>query len=59
MLVLCCITREVQFTDEHNTLKSMSNLVSFLASDEARYITGMNIRIDAGAMLKGMPAGMG
>jgi enoyl-[acyl-carrier-protein] reductase (NADH) len=37
----------------------VSNLVSFLASDEARYITGMNIRIDAGAMLKGMPAGMG
>jgi SDR family mycofactocin-dependent oxidoreductase len=37
----------------------VSNLVSFLASDEARYITGMNIRVDAGAMLKGMPAGMG
>jgi NAD(P)-dependent dehydrogenase (short-subunit alcohol dehydrogenase family) len=37
----------------------VSNLVSFLASDEARYITGMNIRVDAGAMLKGLPAGMG
>jgi len=30
-----------------------------LASDESRYITGLNIRIDAGAMLKSRPAGMG
>jgi SDR family mycofactocin-dependent oxidoreductase len=30
----------------------ISNLVAFLASDEARYITGTNIRVDAGAMLK-------
>jgi NAD(P)-dependent dehydrogenase (short-subunit alcohol dehydrogenase family) len=34
----------------------VSNLVAFLASDESRYITGMNIRIDAGAMLKAPPA---
>jgi SDR family mycofactocin-dependent oxidoreductase len=32
--------------------RDVSNLVAFLASDESRYITGMNIRIDAGAMLK-------
>jgi SDR family mycofactocin-dependent oxidoreductase len=37
----------------------VSHLVAFLASDESRYITGMNIRIDAGAMLKSRPAGMG
>lgn len=30
----------------------VSALVAFLASDESRYITGLNIRIDAGAMLK-------
>jgi len=30
----------------------VSHLVAFLASDESRYITGLNIRIDAGAMLK-------
>jgi SDR family mycofactocin-dependent oxidoreductase len=34
----------------------VSHLVAFLASDEARYITGMNIRVDAGCMLKGTPA---
>ena len=33
----------------------VSHLVAFLASDEARYITGMNIRIDAGALLKAPP----
>ena len=33
----------------------VSNLVAFLASDESRYITGLNIRIDAGAMLKRPP----
>jgi SDR family mycofactocin-dependent oxidoreductase len=31
----------------------VSALVAFLASDESRYITGLNIRLDAGAMLKG------
>ncbi|MDT7555517.1 MAG: hypothetical protein QOI16_4630, partial [Pseudonocardiales bacterium] len=34
----------------------ISHLVAFLASDESRYITGMNIRVDAGAMLKGESA---
>jgi SDR family mycofactocin-dependent oxidoreductase len=33
----------------------VSHLMAFLASDESRYITGMNIRIDAGAMLKTPP----
>jgi SDR family mycofactocin-dependent oxidoreductase len=31
----------------------ISHLVAFLACDESRYLTGMNIRVDAGAMLKG------
>jgi NAD(P)-dependent dehydrogenase (short-subunit alcohol dehydrogenase family) len=31
----------------------VSELVAFLASDRARYMTGLNIRLDAGAMLKG------
>jgi SDR family mycofactocin-dependent oxidoreductase len=30
----------------------ISNLVLFLASDEARYITGQNIRVDAGSLLR-------
>jgi SDR family mycofactocin-dependent oxidoreductase len=33
-------------------VQDVSQLVCFLASDESRYITGLNIRIDAGAMLK-------
>jgi NAD(P)-dependent dehydrogenase (short-subunit alcohol dehydrogenase family) len=31
----------------------VSALVCYLASDEARYVTGQNLRIDAGALLKG------
>jgi SDR family mycofactocin-dependent oxidoreductase len=31
----------------------ISNLVLFLASEEARYITGQQIRVDAGSLLKG------
>ncbi len=34
----------------------VSELVVFLAGDKSRYMTGLNIRLDAGAMLKG---GMG
>lgn len=33
--------------------EDISSIVAFLASDESRYITGLNIRVDGGAMLKG------
>jgi SDR family mycofactocin-dependent oxidoreductase len=36
--------------------QDISHLVTYLASDESRYLTGMNIRVDAGAMLKGESA---
>ncbi len=32
--------------------RDISNAVLFFASDEARYITGINLRIDAGSLLK-------
>jgi len=35
----------------------ISNVVAFLASDEARYITGINLRVDAGAIVKA-PGGL-
>jgi SDR family mycofactocin-dependent oxidoreductase len=35
--------------------QDVSNLVAFLASDESRYMTGTNIRVDGGAMLKPAP----
>ncbi len=38
--------------------EDMSKLVVFLASDDSRFITGQNIRVDAGSMLKsGRPIG--
>ncbi len=33
-------------------LEDTSNVVCFLASDESRYVTGLQFKIDAGAMLK-------
>lgn len=30
----------------------ISHMVAYLASDESRYVTGLNLRVDAGAMLK-------
>jgi SDR family mycofactocin-dependent oxidoreductase len=36
----------------------ISNAVLFLASDEARYVTGQHLRVDAGALLK-YPSGAG
>ncbi len=32
--------------------RDISNAVLFLASDESRYITGVNLRVDAGSLLK-------
>jgi NAD(P)-dependent dehydrogenase (short-subunit alcohol dehydrogenase family) len=35
--------------------QDVSNTVVFLASDDSRYITGMQLRIDAGAFVKVRP----
>ena len=35
--------------------EDISALIAFLASDDGRYITGLNIRVDAGALLKTPP----
>jgi NAD(P)-dependent dehydrogenase (short-subunit alcohol dehydrogenase family) len=32
--------------------RDISNAVLYLASDEARYVTGINLRIDAGSLIK-------
>jgi SDR family mycofactocin-dependent oxidoreductase len=38
--------------------EDMSAMVAFLASDDSRYVTGQNLRVDAGSMLKsGIPIG--
>ncbi|HVX18835.1 MAG TPA: mycofactocin-coupled SDR family oxidoreductase [Acidimicrobiales bacterium] len=37
--------------------EDIANLAVFLASDESRYITGQQIRVDAGSLLKIPPAG--
>ena len=36
----------------------ISNAVLWLASDEARYVTGVNLRVDAGSYIKA-PNGIG
>ena len=35
----------------------ISNQVLYFASDESRYVTGQNVRVDAGSMLKAPPTG--
>ncbi|ONH23889.1 mycofactocin-coupled SDR family oxidoreductase [Pseudofrankia asymbiotica] len=36
--------------------EDVSGLVAYLASDDSRYMTGLNLRVDAGAMLKAPPS---
>ena len=33
----------------------ISNAVLYLASDEARYVTGLQLRVDAGGFMKNQP----
>ncbi|MGC0366256.1 SDR family mycofactocin-dependent oxidoreductase [Rhodococcus sp. 27YEA15] len=35
--------------------EDVSSIVAFLASEQSRYMTGLNLRVDAGAMLKPAP----
>ena len=37
--------------------QDVSNLVVFLAGDESRYITGGQLRVDAGGFVKAVPWG--
>ena len=32
--------------------RDISNAILFFASDEARYVTGINLRVDAGSLIK-------
>jgi NAD(P)-dependent dehydrogenase (short-subunit alcohol dehydrogenase family) len=35
--------------------RDVSNAVVFLASDESRYVTGLQLRVDAGSVIKQLP----